>query len=93
MRGGGIKAEYIRQTVCADKSIYDLIKARYPEAAEYVLEWIIQDNMGWFGVLKQMGDKQECGKMKRDMRKLRAAGLFNKRTYWKTRAAYFLGMF
>ena len=87
------KVEDIRKTVIADKKAYDLIRNSYPSTKETVLNWIIQDNIGWYRIVSKTANKKKLNLMKNSMLKLRVTALFNKKTYWKTRIIYFFGLF
>lgn len=91
---GGGKLDDICKTVTADYKVYSCIKRKYPFLRHVVLSWIIQDNMGWYRTISgNSQNRKKLKEMKRSMIKTRIIALFNKDTYWKTRIAYFFGLF
>lgn len=86
------KAAQIIKTVEIDNFVYDEIKKIYPDLREIVLDWIVQDNLGWYGVVKQE-DAEIAKKMKKMIMRNRWRIMSSKRIYWKEKVIMLVGWF
>lgn len=86
------KAAQIIKTVEIDNFVYDEIKKIYPDLREVVLDWIVQDNRGWYGVVKQE-DAEIAKKMKKMIMRNRWRIMSSKRIYWKEKVIMLVGWF
>lgn len=86
------KAAQIIKTVEIDNFVYDEIKKIYPDLREIVLDWIVQDNRGWYGVVKQE-DAEIAKKMKKMIMRNRWRIMSSKRIYWKEKVIMLVGWF
>lgn len=86
------KAAQIIKTVEIDNFVYDEIKKIYPDLREVVLDWIVQDNRGWYGVVKQE-DTEIAKKMKKMIMRNRWQIMSSKRIYWKEKVIMLVGWF
>lgn len=86
------KAAQIIKTVEIDNFVYDEIKKIYPDLREVVLDWIVQDNRGWYGVVKQE-DTEIAKKMKKMIMRNRWRIMSSKRIYWKEKVIMLVGWF
>lgn len=83
---------HIFKTVETDNFVYDEIKKIYPDLREVVLDWIVQDNRGWYGVVKQE-DAEVAKKMKKMIMRNRWRIMSSKRIYWKEKVIMLVGWF
>lgn len=86
------KAAQIIKTVEIDNFVYDEIKKIYPDLREVVLDWIVQDNRGWYGLVKQE-DAEIAKKMKKMIMRNRWRIMSSKRIYWKEKVIMLVGWF
>ena len=86
------KAAQIIKTVEIDNFVYDEIKKIYPDLREVVLDWIVQDNRGWYGLVKQE-DAEIDKKMKKMIMRHRWRIMSSKRIYWKEKVIMLVGWF
>lgn len=86
------KAAQIIKTVEIDNFVYDEIKKIYPDLREVVFDWIVQDNRGWYGLVKQE-DAEIAKKMKKMIMRNRWRIMSSKRIYWKEKVIMLVGWF
>lgn len=86
------KAAQIIKTVEIDNFVYDEITKIYPDLREVVLDWIVQDNRGWYGLVKQE-DAEIAKKMKKMIMRNRWRIMSSKRIYWKEKVIMLVGWF
>lgn len=86
------KAAQIIKTVEIDNFVYDEIKKIYPDLREVVLDWIVQDNRGRYGLVKQE-DAEIAKKMKKMIMRNRWRIMSSKRIYWKEKVIMLVGWF
>lgn len=86
------KAAQIIKTVEIDNFVYDEIKKIYPDLREVVLDWIVQDNRVWYGLVKQE-DAEIAKKMKKMIMRNRWRIMSSKRIYWKEKVIMLVGWF
>ena len=82
---------HIFKTVETDNFVYDEIKKIYPDLREVVLDWIVQDNRGWYGVKQE--DAEVAKKMKKMIMRNRWRIMSSKRIYWKEKVIMLAGWF